>query len=122
MLDKIKQRAQASPEGDACLRCWHKAFHHKGLGCTGSGLQWRWSRFLQLRCPCSQFESAREAIAWLVARLEEARAMLGEVPHAYKCSTYDFEEETLVEGQCDCHRVAIDRILRSEGSEGGNDD
>ena len=46
---------------------------------------------------------------------DEARRLLAEVPHAYKCSTYDYDEDA--EGsavdyrRCDCHRVAIDVFL-----------
>ena len=36
--------------------------------------------------------------------------LLKKVPHAYKCSTYDTEEDAVVE-TCDCHRVAIDAFL-----------
>ena len=44
--------------------------------------------------------------------MSEARRLLEEVPHAYKCSTYDETADVPVDdGRCDCHRVAIDAFL-----------
>ena len=44
--------------------------------------------------------------------MSEARRLLAEVPHAYKCSTYDEEADVPVDdGRCDCHCVAIDAFL-----------
>ncbi len=39
--------------------------------------------------------------------MREALTALKEVPHAYKCCTYDEEADVPVDdGRCDCHRVA----------------
>lgn len=59
--------------GDACARCWHKEYHHSGSGCTGAGIQFRWSRFLQLRCSCSEFDSARDTITLLKIDINRLR-------------------------------------------------
>ena len=47
-----------------------------------------------------------------MTKCTEALRLLREVPHAYKCSTYDEGADVPVDdGRCDCHRVAIDAFL-----------
>ena len=44
--------------------------------------------------------------------MREAVTALKEVPHAYKCCTYDEEADVPVDdGRCDCHLVAVNAFL-----------